>query len=317
MIVLRGHPYEWEVARPTAVTIGVFDGVHLGHRRVIADLVARSGDLEPAVLTFDPHPLRVLAPDRALKMLTDIDQRLEQFKILGVRVAGILDFPDIRELLADEFCERVLAGALAAKRVVIGADFRFGRDRGGDSTFLSAAGPRLGFEVEVVDLLDTDDGIVSSTRIRQALLSGQVEEAARMLARPYELKGTVEVGDRRGTQIGFPTANLGVDEDRLIPANGVYAAWAMAGGELQQSVVNIGVRPTFAGSARRVEAHLLHWSGDLYGQSLALRFLSRIRDEKKFEGVDELVAQISSDVEASGRIFEDAKVGSVPHDSQV
>ncbi|MGH9893628.1 MAG: bifunctional riboflavin kinase/FAD synthetase, partial [bacterium] len=115
MIVLRGHPYEWEVARPTAVTIGVFDGVHLGHRRVIADLVARSGDLEPAVLTFDPHPLRVLAPDRALKMLTDIDQRLEQFKILGVRVAGILDFPDIRELLADEFCERVLAGALAAK----------------------------------------------------------------------------------------------------------------------------------------------------------------------------------------------------------
>ncbi|HEX2420148.1 MAG TPA: bifunctional riboflavin kinase/FAD synthetase [Acidimicrobiia bacterium] len=317
MIVLRGHPYEWEVSDPTAVTIGVFDGVHLGHRRVIDDLVSRSAGLDPAVLTFDPHPLAILAPDRAPKMLTDIDQRLEQFRRLGVRVAGILNFPDIRDFSAGDFCQRVLAGALAARRVVIGADFRFGRDRGGDAGFLAAAGPGLGLEVEIVDMVAADRDVVSSTRIRQALEAGQVEDATRMLARPFELKGVVEVGDRRGMQIGFPTANLAIPEGLLIPANGVYAAWAMIGEEPYRSVVNIGVRPTFEGVNRRVEAHLLNWEGDLYGAPLALRFLSRIRDERRFEGVEALVRQISADVEAASQTFEDAKVGSVPHDTQV
>jgi riboflavin kinase/FMN adenylyltransferase len=317
VIVLRGHPYEWEVSDPTAVTIGVFDGVHLGHRRVIDDLVSRSAGLDPAVLTFDPHPLAILAPDRAPKMLTDIDQRLEQFRRLGVRVAGILNFPDIRDFSAGDFCQRVLAGALAARRVVIGADFRFGRDRGGDAGFLAAAGPGLGLEVEIVDMVAADRDVVSSTRIRQALEAGEVEDATRMLARPFELKGVVEVGDRRGMQIGFPTANLAVPEGLLIPANGVYAAWAMIGEEPYRSVVNIGVRPTFEGVDRRVEAHLLNWEGDLYGAPLALRFLSRIRDERRFEGVEALVRQISADVEAASQTFEDAKVGSVPHDTQV
>jgi riboflavin kinase/FMN adenylyltransferase len=317
VIVLQGHPYEWEVLGPTAVTIGVFDGVHLGHRRVIDDLVTRSAALDPAVLTFDPHPLAILAPDRAPKMLTDIDQRLEQFRSLGVRVAGILNFPDIRDLSAGEFCERVLAGALEARRVVIGSDFRFGRDRGGDAGFLAAAGPSLGLEVEVVDMVAAKEGVVSSTRIRQALEAGEVKDAARMLARPFELKGVVEIGDRRGNQIGFPTANLAVSEGLLIPANGVYAAWAMIREEPYRSVVNIGFRPTFGGVERTVEAHLLSWSGDLYGEPMALRFLSRIRDERKFDGVKALVAQISADVEAASQTFEDAKVGSVPHDTQV
>jgi riboflavin kinase/FMN adenylyltransferase len=291
--------------------------VHLGHRRVIDDLVSRSAGLDPAVLTFDPHPLAILAPDRAPKMLTDIDQRLEQFRRLGVRVAGILNFPDIRDFSAGDFCQRVLAGALAARRVVIGADFRFGRDRGGDAGFLAAAGPGLGLEVEIVDMVAADRDVVSSTRIRQALEAGQVEDATRMLARPFELKGVVEVGDRRGMQIGFPTANLAIPEGLLIPANGVYAAWAMIGEEPYRSVVNIGVRPTFEGVNRRVEAHLLNWEGDLYGAPLALRFLSRIRDERRFEGVEALVRQISADVEAASQTFEDAKVGSVPHDTQV
>jgi riboflavin kinase/FMN adenylyltransferase len=317
VIVLQGHPYEWEVLDPTAVTIGVFDGVHLGHRRVIDDLVTRSAGLDPAVLTFDPHPLAILAPDRAPKMLTDRDQRLEQFRGLGVRVAGVLNFPDIRNFSAGEFCERVLAGALAARRVVIGADFRFGRDRKGDAGFLAAAGPSLGLEVEVVDMVAAKDGVVSSTRIRQALEAGEVEDAARMLARPFELKGVVEVGDRRGNQIGFPTANLAVSKGLLIPANGVYAAWAIIEGKPYRSVVNIGIRPTFGGVERRVEAHILSWGGDLYGVPLALRFLSRIRDERKFDGVEALVAQISADVEAVSQTFEDAKVGSVPHDTQV
>ena len=317
MIVLRGHPYEWEVATPTAVTIGVFDGVHLGHRQVIADLVSGSGELDPAVLTFDPHPLAILAPERAPKMLTDIDQRLEQFRGLGVRVAGILHFPDIRNFAADEFCERVLAGALTARRVVVGADFRFGRDRGGDADYLVRVGPGLGFAVEVLDMVGTGDAVVSSTRIRQALGSGRVEEAARLLARPYELKGIVVEGDRRGNQLGFPTANLAIASDLQIPADGVYAAWAVVGGATHQSVVNIGVRPTFAGRERRVEAHLLNWTGDLYGQRMILRFLARIRDEMKFDGVEALVAQISADIDAASQIFAGAKVDPVPHDTQV
>lgn len=317
MIVLRGHPYEWEVLGPTAVTIGVFDGVHRGHQQVIANLVASSGGLDPAVLTFDPHPLAILAPERAPKMLTDIDQRLEQFQGLGVKVAGVLSFPDIRELTADVFCRRVLADILAVERVVIGADFRFGRDRGGDADFLVRVGPDLGFEVEVLDMVGAGEGVISSTRIRAALGSGQVEEAARMLARPYELKGTVVVGDRRGGQIGFPTANLAIASEIQIPADGVYAAWAVIGEDVLRSVINIGVRPTFAGKERRVEAHLLDWTGDLYGHPMALRFLSRIRDEMKFDGVAALVDQISADVEAANQIFEAANVGSVPHDTQV
>ncbi len=317
MIVLRGHPYEWEVSAPTAVTIGVFDGVHRGHRQVIANLVADSGDLDPAVLTFDPHPLAILAPDRAPKMLTDIDQRVGQFQVLGVKVAGVLSFPDIRELTADVFCQRVLADVLAARRVVIGADFRFGRDRGGDADFLVNVGPDLGFDVDVLDMVGAGDGVISSTRIRAALGSGQVEQAARMLARPYELKGTVVVGDRRGGQIGFPTANLAIAPEIQVPADGVYAAWAVIGEEVHRSVVNIGVRPTFAGKERRVEAHLLDWTGDVYGHPMALRFLSRIRDEMKFDGVAALVDQISADVEAASQIFEAAKVSSVPHDTQV
>jgi riboflavin kinase/FMN adenylyltransferase len=317
VIVLRGHPYEWEVAAPTAVTIGVFDGVHRGHRQVIANLVAHSGELDPAVLTFDPHPLAILAPDRAPRMLTDLDQRLEQFRGLGVEVAGVLNFPDIRELTADVFCRRVLVDAVAARLVVIGADFRFGRDRGGDADFLVEIGPGLGFEVEVLDMVGAGESVISSTRIRTALGSGEVEEAARMLGRPYEIKGTVVVGDRRGKVIGFPTANLAIAPEIQIPADGVFAAWAVMGEEVHRSVVNIGIRPTFAGKERRVEAHLLDWEGDAYGHPIALRFLSRIRDEMKFDGVAALVDQISADVEAAKQIFEAANVGSVPHDTQV
>jgi riboflavin kinase/FMN adenylyltransferase len=317
VIVLRGHPYEWEVSGPSAVTIGVFDGVHRGHRQVIANLIAHSGELDSAVLTFDPHPLAILTPNRAPKMLTDLDQRLEQFRGLGVQLVGVLNFPDIRELTAEEFCQRVLADALMAKRVVIGADFRFGRDRGGDADLLVKAGPELGFEVEVLDMVGAGDGVISSTRIRTALGSGRVEEAAEMLARPYELRGRVVVGDRRGSQIGFPTANLAVASELQLPADGVYAAWALIGEEIHRSVVNIGVRPTFAGKERRVEAHLLDWAGDAYGHPVALRFLKRIRDEMKFDGVAELVDQISADVEAARQIFEAANVGPVPHDTQV
>jgi riboflavin kinase/FMN adenylyltransferase len=299
MIVLTGPPFEWEVGVDTAVTIGVFDGVHIGHRQVIADLItmAASSEISPAIITFDPHPLSILAPERAPKMLTSVDQRIDQFRQLGVEIAGVLDFPDIRHLLASQFCEEVLFRALHAKRVVVGADFRFGRDRGGDATLLAVEGERLGFEVSVIDLFGYRDGVVSSTRIRQLLSDGLVEEAAALLGRPYELAGQVVEGGRRGGTIGFPTANIAITPDRQVPGRGVYAGQAMVGDEIHLAAINVGTRPTFDGRGTTIEAHLLDYSGDLYGRSLAIDFRVRLRDEVRFDGVEALTSQIRLDVE--------------------
>lgn len=298
MIVLEGHPFEWEVASLTAVTIGVFDGVHIGHRRVLGDLVDRSRKegITPAVLTFDPHPLAVLAPERAPLMLTSVEQRISQFRSLGVEVVGVLYFPDIRDLTAGEFAHQVLADALQARRVIVGADFRFGRDRGGDSVFLSKVGAERGFDVSVVDMFGHLDGVVSSTRIRRLLEDGKVEEAATLLARWYELVGRVVKGDGRGHQIGFPTANLALPSGRAVPANGVYAAWASIKAIERAAVVNIGTRPTFGSSERTVEAHVLDFEEDLYGSEVPLSFVARLRPEKRFESVEGLTGQIHQDV---------------------
>lgn len=305
MIVLRGHPYEWEVPGPTAVTVGVFDGVHVGHQLILRDLVthARESGLLPSVVTFDPHPLRFLAPERAPLMLTSVEQRIEQFRVLGVEVNGVLHFPDIRDLTAEEFANRVLAQALQAKRVVVGADFRFGRDRGGDADLLRRVAEEEGFDVSVVDMYDHDQSVVSSTRVRALLVEGNVEEAARLLGRPYELTGFVERGDNRGHMIGFPTANLAVAVDRLVPANGVYASLAEWDGQERSAVVNVGTRPTFAGQDRRVEAHIFDFEGDLYDRELAVRFVSRIRDERAFSGINELRSQIGADAAAARAIL--------------
>lgn len=305
MIVLRGHPYEWEVPGPTAVTVGVFDGVHVGHQLILRDLVthARESGLLPSVVTFDPHPLRFLAPERAPLMLTSVEQRIEQFRVLGVEVNGVLHFPDIRDLTAEEFANRVLAQALQAKRVVVGADFRFGRDRGGDADLLRRVAEEEGFDVSVVDMYDHDQSVVSSTRVRALLVEGNVEEAARLLGRPYELTGFVERGDNRGHMIGFPTANLAVAVYCLVPANGVYASRAEWDGQERSAVVNVGTRPTFAGQDRRVEAHIFDFEGDLYDRELAVRFVSRIRDERAFSGINELRSQIGADAAAARAIL--------------
>jgi riboflavin kinase/FMN adenylyltransferase len=287
------------------VTVGVFDGVHVGHQLILRDLVthARKGGLLPSVVTFDPHPLRFLAAERAPLMLTSVEQRIEQFRALGVEVNGVLHFPDIRDLTAEEFANRVLAQALQAKRVVVGADFRFGRDRGGDADLLRRVAEEEGFDVSVVDMYDHDQSVVSSTRVRALLVEGNVEEAARLLGRPYELTGFVERGDNRGHLIGFPTANLSVAVDRLVPANGVYASRAEWDGQERAAVVNVGTRPTFAGQDRRVEAHIFDFEGDLYDRELAVRFVSRIRDERAFSGIDELRSQIGADAAAARAIL--------------
>lgn len=307
MKVMRGDPRLWGPAPPggSAVTIGVYDGVHRGHQTVLSDLSNRAGILgvpQRAVLTFDRHPLGLVAPERVPGLLTTIEQRLDILESLGVDFVGVLPFDQVREMHVAEFIHQVLLGSLGARLVVIGTNFRFGRDREGDVAALREEGNRHGFEVDAVELLRGDGATVSSSAIRSLLSAGDVEGAESALGRPFELRGLVVAGDGRGKTIGFPTANLSFSDEMAVPARGVYAVEANLGDVLLPGVVNVGVRPTFGGEALTVEVHLLGFDGDLYGRTLGVRFKHRLRDEIRFSGVEQLVAQIEEDVALARRL---------------
>lgn len=306
--ILTGDPISWRLTTPgsTAIAIGVFDGVHRGHVAVLSSLVeeARRRHLAPAILTFDPHPLEVVSPDRAPRLLSTIGQRIETVTAIGFEIVGVLPFETIRQMPPDMFAEEILGGRLAAGLVAVGEDFRFGLDRTGDVDTLRKAGVRHGYDVRIVELLDEDAVPISSSRIRTLIEEGDVDAAAGLLGHSYLLRGVVVEGDQRGRTIGFPTANLAVDPRVALPRNGVYAAWASVGGLKHRSVVNIGIRPTFGGRKRTVEAHLLGGSHELYGHQMDLGFVTRIRDEQKFDGVEALVAQIGKDVTKAGVILD-------------
>lgn len=300
MRVVRGRPSTWPLAGARrAVAVGVFDGVHFGHRHVLARLRQRATEsgLEAGVLTFDPHPLAVVAPDRAPAMLTGIEHRLELLSGLEVDVTAVLTFDEVvREWSPTAFVTETLASALEADLVVVGEDFRFGKDRSGHVGLLRELGGGLGFETEIVALVG-EDRPVSSTRIREMVAAGDVTGAAATLGRPHELWGEVEAGDGRGRSIGVPTANLTIPGGMAVPGGGVYAATVgRSAAEVIPAVVNIGTRPTFDGRVETVEAHLLGFDGDLYGETLRVRFVARIRDEQRFDGTDALVAQIREDI---------------------
>lgn len=309
-MILRGDPFGWEVdASATAITIGVFDGVHLGHQRVMRDLTARAAadSLTPVALTFDPHPLEFIAPDRAPDLLTTVEQRAALLAECGVEILGVLPFLEIRDLDPRTFVTDILCLRLHAAMVAVGENFRFGRDRGGDPALLAELGGAHGFTVDVVEMVGDGgpSGPISSTRIRQLLAAGDVAGAATLLGRDFELVGPVIHGDGRGRTIGFPTANIHVPDRMAVPANGVYAVWVHDGDTTTPAVVNIGIRPTFGVSARTIEAHLIDFDGDLYGRTIRLGFVERIRSERRFETIDALVAQISDDRSAAGRILAD------------
>jgi riboflavin kinase/FMN adenylyltransferase len=308
MKVLRGNPRLWGPAPPggSAVTIGVYDGVHRGHQAVLADLATRAGILEVpqrAVLTFDRHPLGLVSPERVPRLLTTIEQRLEILESLGVDLVGVLPFEQVRDMHVAEFIHQVLLGSLGARLVVIGTNFRFGRDREGDVGALREEGIRHGFEVDAVELLRGDGATVSSSAIRSLLAAGDVEGVESALGRPFELRGLVVPGDGRGETIGFPTANLSFSDEMAVPARGVYAVQVSMGDRLIPGVVNVGVRPTFGGEVLTVEVHLLGFQGDLYGQTLGVRFKHRLREEIRFSGVDQLVAQIEGDIALARRLL--------------
>lgn len=300
--MLTGDPLAWEVSSPSAVAIGVFDGVHLGHQTVLRHLVDRAGEAHtvPVALTFDPHPLEYIAPERAPKLLTGVEHRVELLSGCGIETVGVLPFLQIRDLPPETFATDVLSGRLRARLVTIGEDFRFGYGRAGDVDLLAGMGTELGFDVEVVEMFGHADGeVVSSSRIRTAVAGGRVAAAARLLGRPFELRGPVMHGDARGKSIGIPTANLHIADRMAVPAHGVYAARVVVDEVTHPAVVNIGVRPTFGEDRRTVEAHLLDIDVDLYGKQVRLLFVDRIRDERRFSGSDELVAQIRRDIETA------------------
>lgn len=291
---------EANLSRPSVVTIGAFDGVHRGHQHLIWQLVsyARHLDYAPVVLTFYPLPKLVLEGFRPGFYLTTPDERAELLGKLGVELVVTHPFnEEVRHIRAETFVESLLHH-LRMAAVWVGEDFAMGYQRKGDVGFLRKQADLRGFNLRVVDLMDAGGERVSSSRIREAIAMGDVAEAARLLGRPYRLAGTVEPGASRGKTLGVPTANLGVSPERAVPMRGVYAAWVcMAGGEGIPAVVNIGVRPTFDGSDTiTIEAHLLDFSRNLYGQSLMLDFVARLRDERKFGSADELVSQIQDDI---------------------
>jgi riboflavin kinase / FMN adenylyltransferase len=267
--------------RPRAAAIGTFDGVHLGHRRVLEAVVAAG--LTPTVVTFDPHPR--IAFGYEVELLSPLQRRLELLDEAGVEDTLVVEFDlDLARLEPEEFAERVLQ-PIGAEVVVAGADFRFGRGRTGDLELLR----RLGYDARTVPLVED----VSSSRIRDLLRGGEIERAAKLLGRPPEIEGTVVTGDARGGTLGFPTANLRLVPELLVPAYGIYAGAA----EGRRAAISIGTNPHYGGAERRVEAYLLDFAGDLYGRRLVLQLWRRLRDEQSFASEEELVAQIARDVE--------------------
>ena len=270
-------------ARPRSVAIGTFDGVHLGHREVIRD--------SDTVLTFDPHPMSVIRPEAAPKLLTPASVKRDLIAGLGVAEMVVIPFDeDFASRSAESFVDDVLVGRLGAGRVSVGENFRFGHGAEGDAALLRA---QSAFDTRVVPLVEVAGETVSSSHIRGLVAAGEVAQAAEFLGGPFLFEGDVVSGDRRGRELGMPTANL-VPDDRLVsPGHGVYAAWA--GGH--PAAVNVGVRPTFeSGRGLLVEAHLIDFEGDLYGQPLRIAFLERMRGERRFDSVDALVEQMQRDV---------------------
>jgi riboflavin kinase / FMN adenylyltransferase len=297
--------------RGGAVTIGAYDGVHLGHKLLLAELRARADDLGlvTEVVTFDRHPAAVVRPESAPLQLTDLEQKLELLADCSVDRTVVVPFDEKRASeTAEDFVTEVLVSALGARLVVVGSDFHFGHNRLGNVALLESMGEKLGFEIVGVEIQSDPGGIpVSSTRIRQLIAAGRVSEAATLLGRHHELRGTVEHGDHRGgPELGFPTANVSVPAGIALPKKGIYAClYYRPDGSCHEAAVSLGSRPTFHpdGAPVLLEAYLLDFDGDLYGETARLAFVDRLRDELRFDSVADLVEQMDRDVEATRAVL--------------
>ncbi|HZV72819.1 MAG TPA: bifunctional riboflavin kinase/FAD synthetase [Conexibacter sp.] len=281
--------------RPRRVAVGEFDGVHLGHRAVIEG--------SDTVLTFEPHPLAVIRPEVAPKLLTSLERKAELVAELGVEELVVIPFDEaFARRTAEDFVEHVLVETLQATHVAVGENFRFGHRAQGGIALLRADAR---FEARVVPLVEVEGEVVSSSHVRGLVLAGEVDQAAVFLGSPFAMRGEVVTGDRRGRELGFPTANLVPDQSLIQPGHGIYAARAAFDGEQRTAAVNVGVRPTFKTDlVVLVEAFLLDWEGDLYGRQLTLEFVSRLRGERRFDSAEALIEQMHADVAAARVICE-------------
>ncbi|MBC5774882.1 bifunctional riboflavin kinase/FAD synthetase [Pontibacter sp. KCTC 32443] len=290
------------------VTSGTFDGVHVGHQKILKRVIerARHSNGQSVVITYWPHPRLVLFPeDNDLKLLSTIDERIEQLRSFGIDYLLIIPFTkDFSRTSSRSFITDILVKALHTKVLVIGYDHRFGKNREGSFEHLKSHSSKYGFEVEEIPRQDVDDVGVSSTKIRKALESGDLETASSYLGRNYTLSSVVVEGNKLGRTIGYPTANLALPgPHKLIPANGVYAVWATINGERHPGMMNIGMRPTVDGTHLTLEVHLLNFNRDIYGETLTVDFVAQLRQEEKFSSLDALKAQLAKDKEATERIL--------------
>jgi riboflavin kinase/FMN adenylyltransferase len=289
----------------TVVTIGAYDGVHVGHRALIADVrrLAAERGCAAAVVTFDRHPAMVVRPDSAPKLLTDLDQKLELLADTGIDYTLVVPFDEQRAAeSAEDFVTEILVDCLHARSVVVGHDFHFGRGRRGNVGLLMAMGAQHGFDVFGLKLIEDHGNAVSSTEIRHRLAAGDVEGADLLLGRPHEVRGIVIEGDKRGRELGFPTANVAVPGEIQLPADGIYAGWYLRpDGACHPAALSLGRRPTFYehADASLLEAYLIDFDGDLYGEPARVRFVKRLRGEQKFDSIDALTTQIARDVDAT------------------
>jgi riboflavin kinase / FMN adenylyltransferase len=283
----------------SVVTIGNFDGVHLGHQKILSGVVerARANNFESAVLTFYPHPARILRPDAAPTLLMTLEQRLAAFDAMGINAALVLQFDaDLAKISAEDFAKTFLVDTLRAKAVLVGENFRFGNRQGGDVALLQEIGRRSDFEVQIIPPVIQGGVVVSSTAVREALRDGRVEDAEPLLGRPFSLKGEIRPGTGKGRELVVPTLNL-VTEQETLPKIGVYATATLVGPKIYWSVTNVGVRPTFNGQCLAIESHLFDFAEQLTSGKMEVIFLRRLRDERKFSGPEALREQVLKDIE--------------------
>lgn len=301
------YPPGIPLGKETVVTVGTFDGVHRGHWTVLQEIRARAAetDRRSVLVTFDPHPLRIVRPEHAPRLLTTPTEKKEILAESGLDYAVFITFTEgLSRYEPRRFVEEILVGRLGVKELVIGYDHGFGKDRSGDADTLRAIGRELGFDVDVVPPVASTGDAISSTRIRKAVAEGRLEEATACLGRPYSLRGIVARGEGRGRHLGFPTANLTVAQtDKLIPPPGIYAVRGVLRSGTYDGALHLGPRPTFRGSPPTIELHILDFDGDIYGEEVRVDFVERLRDVRPFSTAAALVEQMQEDVELARRVL--------------